>query len=298
MRIRFVQDIFDRLRGKNTVGRGLAVTVADTHDTGIDRLFDTFPSTGFEINGRTRRHLTNVNADRGVTEQTLSLLCKQFPSDRTGIKVLNVGCGKKNQMDFLTALGFEAYGVDFDIDEDSEHIRFHDLNTQDDLPFGDLRFDAVICQEIIEHIENPWLLFRKVKKVLKTGGTLIVTTPNISSNHSKRVFNGNNVGFFAYFDPVNLWQHINPIPYWEMIHIATFNGFETLGLSGNNEFYVTYTPKKADAPPAARRDATIQNNDVLHYLLRNTNEAIRLYSPVPTHNYDWSAGARTARTDA
>jgi SAM-dependent methyltransferase len=295
MRIKFVQEFIDRIRGKHAVGRGLAVTVRDVHTSHLDKLFASFPTADFEINGTTRRHLANVNADRGVTEQTLSLLCDAFPSNRGNVKVLNIGCGKKDQMAFLQTLGFDAFGVDYDIELDSERTRFHDLNTQDDLPFAGMTFDAVICQEIIEHIENPWLLFRKVKKLLKVGGVLVVTTPNISSNASKRQFVGNQVGFFSYFDSDNLWQHINPIPYWEMIHIATFNGFETTTVSGNDEYYVSYVPTKPEASRNAKRDATIQNNGVLHYVFRNLNPDIKLYSPVPTYNYDWSSGAKGER---
>lgn len=292
MRIKFVQEIIDRMRGKSLAGRTIAVKMNDVNTTSIDRLFDEFPFAEFEINGKSRKCLTNVNADRGVTEQALSLLCEAFPSNRKNVKVLNIGCGKKNQMAFLDALGFDAYGLDYDIEDDSEKLKFHDLNTQDDIPFKELSFDCVVCQEIIEHIENPWLLFRKIKKVIKIGGILIVTTPNISSNSSKKIFINNNIGFFAYFDKANLWQHINPIPYWEMIHISTFNGFESVALSGCNEYYVNYVPKKSGFAKNEKRDVTIQNNDILHYVFRNLNSNIKLYNPVPTYNYDWSSGVK------
>ena len=292
MRLQFVQNLIDTLRGKAAVARGLPVTVDNVASNHIDPLFDRFASAEFTFNGATRRWLTNVNADRGVTEQTLSLLCEAFPTGREQVKVLNIGCGKKDQMAFLQALGFDAYGVDYDIDEDTDRIKFHDLNTGDDLPFPADTFDCVVCQEIIEHIENPWLLFRKIKRLLKVGGTLVVTTPNISSLQSRKKFANNAIGFFAYFDAANLWQHINPIPYWEMVHIATFNGFASVSLSGNNEYYVRYVPKKPDPRGTGRRDATLQNNDVLHYVFRNLDRDIKVYSPVPTYNNDRTAAAQ------
>lgn len=286
MRVQFIQDLIDAARGKRK-GRVIPMSIIDVQRPELDILFERFPYREVQINGKLCRVLEGVNADPGVTERTLAFLCERFPADRSAVKVLNVGCGKKNQSAFLEALGFDAYGVDFDIDVDTAKIKFHDLNTQHDLPFDDASFDCVICQEIIEHIENPWLLFRKVKKVLKAGGTLIVTTPNVSSNNSKRIFLDNNVGFFAYFDPENLWQHINPIPYWEMVHIATFNGFESVALSGNNEFHVRYVPRGEPATPALQTQVTIQNNDILHYVFRQVNREIKLYSPIPTHNYVW-----------
>jgi 2-polyprenyl-3-methyl-5-hydroxy-6-metoxy-1,4-benzoquinol methylase len=290
MRVQFIQDLIDAARGKRK-GHAIPVKAVAMERQELDVLFERFPFREAEVNGHKRRFLEGVNADPGVTERTLALLCERFPTDRGAVKVLNVGCGRKNQSAFLQVLGFDAYGVDFDIDVDTDKIKFHDLNTQENLPF-DVAFDCVICQEIIEHIENPWLLFRKVKKVLKAGGTLIVTTPNMSSNNSKRIFVGNNVGFFAYFDPENLWQHINPIPYWEMVHIATFNGFELAGLSGNNEFHERFVARGVRQERGLDMQVTIQNNDILHYMFRQVNGDIKLYSPVPTHNYVWPTARR------
>jgi 2-polyprenyl-3-methyl-5-hydroxy-6-metoxy-1,4-benzoquinol methylase len=287
MRVQFIQDLIDKARGKNFDKHQISVSVEDVNRDTIDLLFEKFDFAEFEINGKKRRYLTNVNADRGVTEQALSLLCDSFPGDRSRIKVLNVGCGKKSQNDFLSTLGFDVYGVDFDIEVDSERVRFHDLNTQNHIPFDSIDFDCVISQEIIEHIENPWLLFRKIKKVLKIGGIFIATTPNISSNDSKKVFLNNNLGFFAYFDPDNLWQHINPIPFWEMIHLSRFNGFDLMSLSGCNMYYVDYVLKNKRSRKELRNEAIIQNNNVLHYVFRNLNSDIKLYNPVPTHNYSW-----------
>ena len=40
------------------------------------------------------------------------------------------------------------------------------------------RFDVIIAGEIIEHLENPGIFLRNMAKHLKTGGVLLVTTPN------------------------------------------------------------------------------------------------------------------------
>jgi len=38
-------------------------------------------------------------------------------------------------------------------------------------------FDTVICTETLEHCVRPWLVVEEMKKVLKTGGHLWVSTP-------------------------------------------------------------------------------------------------------------------------
>jgi 2-polyprenyl-3-methyl-5-hydroxy-6-metoxy-1,4-benzoquinol methylase len=44
-------------------------------------------------------------------------------------------------------------------------------------------YDFVICFQVIEHIENDELLIQEIERVLKPGGTFIVSTPN-KLNHS------------------------------------------------------------------------------------------------------------------
>lgn len=52
----------------------------------------------------------------------------------------------------------------------------HDLN--DPMPAAG-QFDAVVCSEVVEHLENPRQVFRSLASLVAPGGLLIVTTPNI-----------------------------------------------------------------------------------------------------------------------
>lgn len=47
-----------------------------------------------------------------------------------------------------------------------------------DMPFCDNFFDAVVCDQLLEHIVDQTKFMNEVKRVLKTNGTLIVMTPN------------------------------------------------------------------------------------------------------------------------
>lgn len=51
----------------------------------------------------------------------------------------------------------------------------HDLNDHPVLPFGDRDFDAVICTVSVEYLIHPQEIFREVARILKPGGSFILT---------------------------------------------------------------------------------------------------------------------------
>jgi SAM-dependent methyltransferase len=49
------------------------------------------------------------------------------------------------------------------------------------LPFEDGFFDAVYSMDVIEHIVDTDLYMNQIKRVLRPGGTIVITTPNMAS---------------------------------------------------------------------------------------------------------------------
>jgi 2-polyprenyl-3-methyl-5-hydroxy-6-metoxy-1,4-benzoquinol methylase len=100
-------------------------------------------------------------------------------------RVLDVPAGMGAFAARCAQRGIEAFAGDVIEHRDGPGVtRVHvDLNGR--LPFDDGFFDAVVCIEGIEHLQRPFDFVRECRRVLRTGGLLVVTTPNISALRSR-----------------------------------------------------------------------------------------------------------------
>jgi SAM-dependent methyltransferase len=55
--------------------------------------------------------------------------------------------------------------------------RLVELDPDTPLPLADSAFDLVLCTETIEHVRDVQLLLSEIRRVLRPGGTLALTTP-------------------------------------------------------------------------------------------------------------------------
>ena len=100
-------------------------------------------------------------------------------------RVLDVGCGTGDFLFRVHQLGWSVTGVDFDgeaIANAKARYGFDLLHS--DLAgarFPDNSFDAVTMHHVIEHVPEPTALLSEANRVLKQGGRLVVTTPNVQS---------------------------------------------------------------------------------------------------------------------
>jgi SAM-dependent methyltransferase len=103
------------------------------------------------------------------------------------VRWLDAGCGWRMLDDGLEPLEDRlACTPDFvvGIDLDFPHLQKHRgiarrvLGSFDALPFEDARFDLITCNMVVEHLPEPSLSFRELKRVLSPGGRIMVHTPN------------------------------------------------------------------------------------------------------------------------
>jgi O-antigen biosynthesis protein len=56
-------------------------------------------------------------------------------------------------------------------------IELVELEPDQELPIEDSQFDVVLCAETLEHVRDVQLLLSEIRRVLRPGGTLAITTP-------------------------------------------------------------------------------------------------------------------------
>lgn len=140
---------------------------------------------------------------------------------------LDIGAGRGQLIEQMRrVLPIQPHACDFHVEnfaaKDVPLARV-DLNDEP-LPYPDATFDLVTCSEVIEHVENPRRLVREARRVLKPGGVLVLTTPNVLNANSRLRYLVS--GFANLFGPLpakndklySTGGHITPLPYFYLAH--------------------------------------------------------------------------------
>ena len=96
-----------------------------------------------------------------------------------GGRILDAPAGKGENVPSLLASGFEVRGADLFPEVCAADVPVDKVNLTEPLPYGDSSFEGVLCSEGIEHLDAQVTLLQELARVLKPGGVLIVTTPNL-----------------------------------------------------------------------------------------------------------------------
>jgi SAM-dependent methyltransferase len=109
------------------------------------------------------------------------LTCTRFLRPRMAQmqgSVLDVGCGEMPFREYLPAqvryLGLDvAEAVSFGMRDHPDIVMFDGVS----IPFPDESWDGIICTEVLEHTLEPEALIAEMLRVLRPGGTILITVP-------------------------------------------------------------------------------------------------------------------------
>jgi SAM-dependent methyltransferase len=117
----------------------------------------------------------------GYPLQLARMVAERYLGATKGL-LLDIGCGRGDQIRGLAAVGFTVAGADLsprspELARGEYPVAVFNFET-DAFPWPDGHADFVFCKSIIEHMREPDHLVSECLRVLKPGGRAIFITPN------------------------------------------------------------------------------------------------------------------------
>jgi len=158
--------------------------------------------------------------------------------------ILEVGCGEGYGMELLAPksskyMAIDKYNTPIDSSlPDFSKITFQQMNVPPFDGIEDNSFDFIVSFQVIEHIQDDEFFCRELFRVLKPGGKLILTTPNIKMSLTR------NPWHIREYKPEELYQLLDGI----------FHQVEMKGVFGNEKVMEYYEANKKSVQKFTRFD--------------------------------------------
>lgn len=135
----------------------------------------------------------------------LKTIDANFSHKKADVSILEIGSGLGYLTHSLRKEGYQAYGVDISGQAvERAKQRYGNYFLHEDIfemaQKNTAKYDCVVMMEVIEHVTNPPAFLKAATALVKTGGKLIVTTPNKDA-----VPEGVNSVWQSDFPPVHFW---------------------------------------------------------------------------------------------
>ncbi|MFY0689507.1 MAG: methyltransferase domain-containing protein [Cyclobacteriaceae bacterium] len=191
-------------------------------------------------------YTTEIASDRLTSDNPIhQRLFKAYVAAKPFIKgkLLELGCGEGRGIDELAPLADQYTGVDKlseVVDKLKNKFPSHRFESGmfPPVPFPDNSFDTIVTFQVIEHVQNDDLFVKELYRVLRPGGTALITTPNIKMTLSR-----------------NPW-HVREYTSTELTNLCLkhFELVEMKGIAGNEKVMQYYERNKTSVNKITKYD--------------------------------------------
>lgn len=163
------------------------ILLAETLDeASLEKLYtDYYPRSNFSMDRH--RPYPETRGFKGWRYGVRSSAFNWVPRD---VRILDIGCGFGESLAFHRKRGCEVYGVEADenVRSVAEHFGYKiHIGPFDPGIYEAGFFDYVTMDQVLEHFADPVPVLQGIVRILKGGGTVVVSTPN-ATGIGKRVF--------------------------------------------------------------------------------------------------------------
>ncbi len=112
-------------------------------------------------------------------------------------------------------------------------IKVKIANVEEGLPFKNASFDVVNAGEVVELLYDTKLFFHECFRVLKPGGILLFTTPNLNSLENRvRVVTGSYLAMVGAYPEDHFGEHVRIFNLAKVRELCRQTGLEMLDVRG------------------------------------------------------------------
>jgi 2-polyprenyl-3-methyl-5-hydroxy-6-metoxy-1,4-benzoquinol methylase len=106
-----------------------------------------------------------------------------------GTNLLDIGCAQGFFLFGAAKAGYTTKGIEIAQDAAAYARKEFGLDIEikpfEELRFAENHFDVVTLWQVLEHVPYPLMMLKEVHRILKPGGVLVVSTPNIEAMPAK-----------------------------------------------------------------------------------------------------------------
>lgn len=190
-------------------------------------------------------------------------LARQANNLANGSKVLDIGAGgcphreKFNHCEYSTQDFVQLSDSQIQNQEGYGKIDF--VSDILDIPVPDQSYDVILCSEVIEHVPDPVSAIKEFSRILKPGGSLLITAPLQSGLHQ---------------EPYHFYGGFTK--YWYK-KFLTDNNFTELNIEPNGSLHTTYFALGSTVFKSFL-EVMVENRNLIHKLVAFISLVI--FSPI------------------